>query len=127
VETLYKLPLSTGTIPLPMPSPPPHPHALSCRRPSIQNSHYAHCIPSSSTAALSYGRPGRFPKGEGVMLLGVEVNWKVLLAQRSLLCGCGGCGELKSCRPLFGHLPTQNLYKMWVHPTWVGDPHSTHF
>ena len=40
------------------------------------------------------------------MVLGVEVNWKVLLAQRSLLCGCGRCGELKSCRPLLGHLPT---------------------
>jgi len=31
-------------------TPPPH-HALNCRRPSTQNSHSAHCIPSPSTAA----------------------------------------------------------------------------
>ena len=47
--------------------------------------------PSPSTAALSYGRPGRLSKGEGVMVLGVEVNWKVLLAQRSLQCRCVRC------------------------------------
>jgi len=40
------------------------------------------------------------------MVPGVEVSWKVLFAQRSLLCRGGRRGELKSCRPSFGHLPT---------------------
>jgi len=48
------------------------------------------------------------------MVLGVEVSWNVLLAQRLLLCRCGRCGELKSCGLLFGHLPTLNVGKMWV-------------
>jgi len=39
---------------------------------------------------------------------------------------CGRCGELKSSRPVFGHLPTLNVGKMWVYPTWVGNPHFTH-
>jgi len=60
------------------------------------------------------------------MVQGVEVNWKVLLAKRSLQCRFGRCGELKSCQPIFEHLPMLKVGKMWVHPTWVGDPHSTH-
>jgi len=42
------------------------------------------------------------------------------------VCRCGRGGELKSSRPVFGHLPTLNVGKMWVYPTWVGDPHFTH-
>jgi len=71
--------------PPPPPAPPPPP-SLHCGRPSTQNSHNSHCIPSSSTAAgpviWSVGAP---PQGGGVMVLGVEDIWKVLLAPRSLL------------------------------------------
>jgi len=69
---------------------------------------------------------GASPGEVGVIVLRVEVSWKVLPAQRSLLCRCDRCEELKSSRPLFGHLPTLNVGQMWAHLMWVGDPHSTH-
>ena len=50
-----------------------------------------------------------------MIVLRVEVSWKVLPAQRSLLCRCDRCEELKSSRPLFGHLPTLNVGQMWAH------------
>ena len=52
-----------------------------------------------------------------MLVLGVEVSWKVLLPQRSSRCRCSRCGEHKYCRPLFGHLPTLNVGQMWVHLT----------
>jgi len=55
------------------PRHPPTP--LTAGAPPSKNSDYAHCIPSPSTAALSYGRPGRLPKGKEVMVLRVEV-WR---------------------------------------------------
>jgi len=66
---------------------------------------------------------GRYPHLEPICgYLGHPAHAKY----RSVKNRCGRCGELKSCRPLFRHLPTLKVGKMWVHQTWVGDSHCTH-
>jgi len=57
---------------------------------------------------------------------GGQFRWKMAIARRWLSCRCGRYGDLKSSRPVLGHLPTLNEGQMWIYPTWVGDPHFTH-
>jgi len=96
------------------PPPPPRPELPAPLHPEIALCPL-HLISIDRRRPRHMVGQGAPPGGVGVMVLGVEVSLKVLLAQRSLLCRCGRCGELKSRRPLLGHLPTLNVGKMWVH------------
>jgi len=113
--------------PLPSPPPPPPP-ALNCGR--TLHSELALCplhpiFIDRCQPCRMVGR-GELPEGGGDGSWGGGQLGGVARTEVAAVCRCGRFGELKSSRPVFGHLPTLNVGKMWVYPTWVGDPHFTH-